>query len=297
MNKATPKCGWLISRKYTIHACPCAPLRQDSFQLCSPQELQCIIDLFSTQSLCLLHSSTLVHILHMDFVFNITLFLTSSLSGGAEDPIEREGDPKGTGNSKHGYCVIVSWAAHIFANIHPQHDIMSTPTPSYTPSGSKPGTPSGGPGGPQLLLKRQLQGKCAPSGSRCIAQERDLTLGDVGLVDDSNIMEWEIMIIGARLSSEPSLVNRKRSEGGIFKARLTFPENFPLYPPEMRFITKMWHPNIYPDGKVCISILHAPGEDQYGFEQAGERWMPVHSVESIVSVCLSIRLQRLWDRC
>lgn len=28
---------------------------------------------------------------------------------------------------------------------------------------------------------------------------------------------------------------------------------------------------------------HAPGEDQYGYEDAGERWMPVHSVESIVS--------------
>jgi ubiquitin-conjugating enzyme E2 G1 len=29
-------------------------------------------------------------------------------------------------------------------------------------------------------------------------------------------------------------------------------------------------------------VQHAPGEDQYGYEDAGERWMPVHSVESIV---------------
>jgi ubiquitin-conjugating enzyme E2 G1 len=28
---------------------------------------------------------------------------------------------------------------------------------------------------------------------------------------------------------------------------------------------------------------HAPGEDQYGYEDAGERWLPVHTVESIVS--------------
>ena len=27
---------------------------------------------------------------------------------------------------------------------------------------------------------------------------------------------------------------------------------------------------------------HAPGDDQYGYEDAGERWMPVHTVESIV---------------
>jgi len=79
----------------------------------------------------------------------------------------------------------------------------------------------------------------------------------------------------------------------------------------------MWHPNsqclglaasasltffsVYSDGTVCVSILvsrcqyrlkseptisnaskHAPGDDQYGYEDAGERWMPVHTVESIV---------------
>jgi ubiquitin-protein ligase len=51
-------------------------------------------------------------------------------------------------------------------------------------------------------------------------------------------------------------------------------------PPTMTFVSKMWHPNgtldlfwmvfcvgsndtfsVYPDGKVCISILHPPGED------------------------------------
>lgn len=33
------------------------------------------------------------------------------------------------------------------------------------------------------------------------------------------------------------------SEGGFFKARLTFPPEFPLLPPKMKFITPMWHPN------------------------------------------------------
>ena len=30
-----------------------------------------------------------------------------------------------------------------------------------------------------------------------------------------------------------------------------------------RFETEMWHPNIYPDGRVCISILHPPGTDRF----------------------------------
>lgn len=32
------------------------------------------------------------------------------------------------------------------------------------------------------------------------------------------------------------------------------------------------------------TLKHAPGDDQYGYEDAGERWMPVHTVESIVSL-------------
>mmetsp|Transcript_9954 Transcript_9954/g.8481 ORF Transcript_9954/g.8481 Transcript_9954/m.8481 type:complete len:106 (+) Transcript_9954:31-348(+) len=74
----------------------------------------------------------------------------------------------------------------------------------------------------------------------------------VGLVDD-NVFEWDICFEGP---------TNTLLEGGIFRASLKFPDNFPEYPPEMVFKTEMWHPNIYPDGKVCISILHAPGTDE-----------------------------------
>jgi hypothetical protein len=35
-----------------------------------------------------------------------------------------------------------------------------------------------------------------------------------------------------------------------------------------------------------LSDQHAPGDDQYGYEDAGERWMPVHTVESIVIISI-----------
>ncbi|KAJ8610158.1 hypothetical protein CTAYLR_010379 [Chrysophaeum taylorii] len=74
------------------------------------------------------------------------------------------------------------------------------------------------------LLKRQLAelSKNPPDGI------------SVGLVDDSNLYEWEIMIVGP-----PDTLY----EGGFFKARLEFPKTFPNQPPKMTFITKMWHPN------------------------------------------------------
>ncbi|XP_019706322.1 ubiquitin-conjugating enzyme E2 7 isoform X2 [Elaeis guineensis] len=78
------------------------------------------------------------------------------------------------------------------------------------------------------------------------------------------------------------------SEGGYFNAIMSFPTNYPNSPPTVRFISEMWHPNVYPDGRVCISILHAPGEDPNGYELASERWSPVHTVESIVLSIISM---------
>ena len=58
----------------------------------------------------------------------------------------------------------------------------------------------------------------------------------------------------------------------------------------------MWHPNskafftsVYPDGKVCISILHPPGEDKFNeFESADERWRPILGVDAILLSVISM---------
>lgn len=78
-------------------------------------------------------------------------------------------------------------------------------------------------------------------------------------------------------------------EGGFFKAKLEFPQDFPNMPPVMRFTSTMWHPNIYEDGKVCISILHPPGEDKFNAEETADmRWRPIHGVESIIVSVISM---------
>ncbi|CAO3634532.1 unnamed protein product [Cunninghamella echinulata] len=69
---------------------------------------------------------------------------------------------------------------------------------------------------------------------------------------------------------------------------MTFPKSFPIMPPTLKFSTEMYHPNVYPDGTVCISILHPPGDDKYGYEDAGERWSPVHTVETILLSVISM---------
>ncbi|KAI9674210.1 MAG: hypothetical protein M1817_002028 [Caeruleum heppii] len=45
---------------------------------------------------------------------------------------------------------------------------------------------------------------------------------------------------------------------------------------------------VYKDGEVCISILHPPEEDKYGYESAAERWSPVQTPETILLSVISM---------
>ncbi|KAL3896913.1 MAG: hypothetical protein SGCHY_003768 [Lobulomycetales sp.] len=48
-------------------------------------------------------------------------------------------------------------------------------------------------------------------------------------------------------------------EGGLYKLSLVFPVDYPAKPPKCKFTPVLFHPNIYPSGTVCLSILN---EDQ-----------------------------------
>ncbi|RMC16491.1 hypothetical protein DUI87_06426 [Hirundo rustica rustica] len=64
------------------------------------------------------------------------------------------------------------------------------------------------------------------------------------------------------------------------QAHIKFPIDYPYSPPTFRFLTKMWHPNIYENGDVCISILHPPVDDPQSGELPSERWNPTQNVRN-----------------
>uniref|UniRef100_A0A8C2NU22 Ubiquitin-conjugating enzyme E2 G2 n=1 Tax=Capra hircus TaxID=9925 RepID=A0A8C2NU22_CAPHI len=119
---------------------------------------------------------------------------------------------------------------------------------------------------------------------RLMAEYKQLTLNPpegivAGPMNEENFFEWEALIMGPEDTC---------FEFGVFPAILSFPLDYPLSPPKMRFTCEMFHPNIYPDGRVCISILHAPGDDPMGYESSAERWSPVQSVEKILLSVVSM---------
>ena len=127
--------------------------------------------------------------------------------------------------------------------------------------------------GPQFsraLLKKQLAD---------LNKSSDLGFS-VGLVNENDYYKWTVLFQGP----EDTIF-----EGGFFKAILTFPEDFPQSPPEMKFVSEMFHPNIYKEGRVCISILHNPGFDQFNSqERIDEKWRPSLGVEQIVISVISM---------
>lgn len=119
---------------------------------------------------------------------------------------------------------------------------------------------------------------------RLMAEYRQLTLNPpegiiAGPVNEENFFEWEALIMGPEGTP---------FEDGVFTAKIVFPSDYPLSPPKMKFVSDMFHPNVYPDGRVCISILHAPGDDPMGYETSAERWSPVQSVEKILLSVVSM---------
>ena len=76
----------------------------------------------------------------------------------------------------------------------------------------------------------------------------------------NNLFVWEAIILGPLDTIW---------EGGTFKLILEFNEEYPNKPPVVGFKTKMFHPNIYADGSICLDILT-------------NQWSPIYDVYTIL---------------
>lgn len=103
----------------------------------------------------------------------------------------------------------------------------------------------------------------------------------VDFANDENVYEWYFVFFSSRdvyIAGPGDTV----FEGGIFRLKMNFPTDYPYSPPSLQFVSKFWHPNVYENGKVCISILHPPGNDPMSGERPEERWNPTQSPTTIL---------------
>ena len=60
-------------------------------------------------------------------------------------------------------------------------------------------------------------------------------------------------------------------EGGLYKVEMAFTDDYPSKPPLVKFKPVIFHPNIYPSGRICLSIL-----------DESKSWQPTITIKQIL---------------
>ena len=66
--------------------------------------------------------------------------------------------------------------------------------------------------------------------------------------DETNQRKWEATIAGPEGTPY---------EGGKWILDLTFPQEYPMKAPQVKFRTQVYHPNIGSDGSICLDLLNS----------------------------------------
>ena len=64
-------------------------------------------------------------------------------------------------------------------------------------------------------------------------------------------------------------------EGATFKLELHFSEEYPNKPPSVKFTSKLFHPNVYANGQICLDILQ-------------NQWSPIYDIAAILTSIQSL---------
>lgn len=60
---------------------------------------------------------------------------------------------------------------------------------------------------------------------------------------------------------------------GLFQLEILVPDNYPFSPPSIRFVTKVYHPNIDDKGRICLDLLKMPPKGS---------WRPTIGIEGLL---------------
>ena len=96
--------------------------------------------------------------------------------------------------------------------------------------------------------------------------ENEPPIGIYAAPNEDNIMKWRAVILG------PDGTDWK---DGVFNLTMEFKDDYPQHPPDIKFVTSIFHPNIYRSGAICLDILQ-------------NNWSPAYDISSVLTSIQSL---------
>lgn len=77
---------------------------------------------------------------------------------------------------------------------------------------------------------------------------------------EDNLRYFNVIILGPESSPY---------QGGVYKLELFLPEDYPMAAPKVRFLTRIYHPNVDKLGRICLDILK-------------DKWSPALQIRTVL---------------